>query len=151
MNGSTIKNIVLVVLSAVGGFIAEHLGGIDQMLVTLMIFMSVDYVTGVSVALFFHKSTKTISGGASSKEGFKGIVRKMCILLLVGLAHELDNIMGIDYTRALAILFFIGNEGLSILENMGLMGVPYPKFIKNALEVIKDNGDSGEVNKNEDV
>jgi phage-related holin len=68
----------------------------------------------------------------------------------VGLAHELDYIMGIDYTRALAILFFLGNEGLSILENMGLMGVKYPEFIKKALEVIKDKGDSGG-DKGEDV
>ena len=141
MNGATIKNIVLVVLSAVGGFIAEYLGGVDRMLIALLIFMTVDYITGLTVAFFFHKSTKTANGGASSKEGFKGILRKMCILMFVGLAHELDYIMGIDYTRALAILFFLGNEGLSILENMGLMGVPYPEFIKKALEVIKDKGD----------
>lgn len=144
MNGATIKNIILIALSAAGGFIAEHLGGVDKMLVTLIIFMAVDYMTGVAVALFFHKSTKTESGGASSKEGFKGIVKKICMLLLIGLAHEFDYIMGVDYTRALAILFFLGNEGLSILENMGLMGVPYPKFIKKALEVMKDKGNEAE-------
>ena len=144
MSGYTIKNIVLMVVSAVGGFIAEHLGGVDKMLIALLIFMTVDYVTGLAVAFFFHKSTKTESGGASSKEGFKGIVRKICILLLIGLAHELDYIMGVDYTRALAILFFLGNEGLSILENVGLMGVPYPEFIKKALEVMKDKGDKSE-------
>jgi toxin secretion/phage lysis holin len=143
MSGQAIKNIVLAILSAIGGFIVEHIGGIDKMLIALLIFMAVDYITGLMVAFFFHKSTKTQSGGASSKEGFKGILKKICILLLVGLAHELDYIMGIDYTRALAILFFLGNEGLSILENMGLMGVKYPEFIKKALEVIKDKGDSG--------
>ena len=52
--------------------------------------------------------------------------------------------MGVDYTRALAIMFFLGNEGLSILENMGLMGVPYPEFIKKALEVMKDKGKDAE-------
>ncbi len=144
MNGNTIKNIILVVISAVGGFIAEHLGGVDKMLIALLIFMTVDYITGLAVAFLFHKSTKTESGGASSKEGFKGIVRKMCILALIGLAHELDVIMGVDYTRALAIMFFLGNEGLSILENMGLMGVPYPEFIKKALEVMKDKGKDAE-------
>ena len=144
MNGNTIKNIILIVISAVGGFIAEHLGGVDKMLVTLIIFMAVDYITGVMVALFWRRSTKTDSGGASSKEGFKGIVKKICILLLVGLAHELDVVMGVDYTRALAIMFFLGNEGLSILENVGLMGVPYPEFIKKALEVMKDKGKDAE-------
>jgi toxin secretion/phage lysis holin len=102
------------------------------------------------VAFFFHTSTKTENGGASSKEGFKGILKKICILLLVGLAHELDYIMEIEYTRALAILFFLGNEGLSILENMGLMGVKYPELVKKALEVIKDKGESGG-DKGEDV
>jgi toxin secretion/phage lysis holin len=67
----------------------------------------------------------------------------MCILMLVGIAHCLDMVMGFSYMRMLAILFFLGNEGISILENMGLMGIPYPKFIKDALEVIKDKGDSG--------
>ena len=128
----------------------EFLGGVDTMLIALVMFMVVDYVTGLAVAMIFHKSKKTEGGGASSKEGFKGILKKICILLLVGLAHELDYIMGIEYTRALAILFFLGNEGLSILENMGLMGVKYPEFVKKALEVIKDKGDSGG-DKGEDV
>ena len=138
MNGNTIKNIILIVMSAVGGFIAEHLGGVDKMLIALLIFMLIDYITGLAVAFLFHKSTKTKNGRASSQEGFKGIARKMCIIALIVLAHELDCLMKIDYTRSLVILFFLGNEGLSILENMGLMGVPYPEFIKKALEVMKD-------------
>lgn len=146
MSGSAIKNVVLISLSAVGSSVAKYLGGMDEMLTVLLVFMLIDYVTGVAVALFFHKSTKTESGGASSKEGFKGIVRKMCILMLIGIAHCLDAVMGVEYMRMLAILFFLGNEGLSILENMGLMGVPFPNFIKKALEVIKDKGESGEDN-----
>lgn len=144
MNGVQIKNIALLIFSAIGSFIAEHLGGVDKMLTALVAFMVVDYITGLSVAFIFHKSQKTENGGASSAVGFKGIVKKMCILLLVGLAHELDYIMGIDYIRALSILFFIGNEGLSVLENVGLMGVPYPEFLKKALEAIKDKGNKGE-------
>ncbi len=61
--------------------------------------------------------------------------------MLVGIAHCLDAVMGFEYMRMLAILFFVGNEGISILENMGLMGVEYPKVIKEALEVIKDKGE----------
>lgn len=67
------------------------------------------------------------------------------MLLLVGLAHEIDVIMGIDYTRAMAILFFIGNEGLSVLENMGLMGIKYPAFLVKALEALRDDN-GGEEN-----
>ena len=113
------------------------------MLTALIAFMVVDYITGLVVAFVFHKSTKTKNGGASSLAGFKGIIKKMCILLLVGLAPKLDYIMGVDHIRALSILFFIGNEGLSVLENVGLMGVPYPEFLKKALEAIKDNGNRG--------
>lgn len=144
MNGVQIKNVILIILSAVGGFIVDHLGGVDKLLTALVMFMLIDYFTGLAVAFVFHKSTKTKNGGASSKEGFKGIVKKVCMLLLVGLAHELDHLMGVDYVRALAILFFIGNEGLSVLENVGLMGVPYPEFLKNALEAMKDKGNKGD-------
>ena len=146
MNGVQIKNVILIIISAAGSFMAEHLGGVDKMLTALVVFMVVDYITGLAVAFVFHKSTKTTNGGASSLAGFKGIVKKMCMLLLVGLAHELDYIMGVDYVRALAILFFIGNEGLSVLENVGLMGVPYPEFLKKALETMKDKGNRGDGN-----
>ena len=146
MNGLTIKNCVLIAVSVIGGFFVDFLGGVDTILKALIVFMIVDYITGLMVAFVFHKSRKTKGGGASSKESFKGIVKKMCILLLVGLAHELDYIMGVDYIRALAILFFVGNEGLSVLENVGLMGVPYPEFLKKALEAIKDKGNRGDGN-----
>ena len=144
MSGTTIKNIILLLFSAIGSFIAEHLGGFDALMKALLMFMLVDYITGLAVAFIFHKSTKTKNGGASSLVGFKGIVKKICMLMLVGLAVELDKIIGVDYTRTLAILFFIGNEGLSVLENMGLMGVPYPAFMHKALEAMKEKGDKGE-------
>lgn len=144
MSGTTIKNIVLFILSAIGSFIAEHLGGFDTLMKALLMFLFVDYITGLAVAFIFHKSTKTKNGGASSLVGFKGIVKKLCMLLLVGLAVELDRIIGVDYTRSLAIMFFIGNEGISVLENMGLMGVPYPEFLHKALETMKDKADKGE-------
>ncbi len=144
MNGVTIKNTVLFILSAAGSFFSQWLGGIDTILKALVMFMVVDYITGLAVAFVFHKSTKTENGGASSAVGFKGIVKKLCILMMVGLAYEIDIIIGVEYIRSLAILFFIGNEGLSVLENMGLMGVPYPEFMHKALEAMKDKGDKGE-------
>ena len=136
-----IKNIVLVTISAIGGLIVEFLGGVDTMLIALVMFMVVDYVTGLAVAMIFHKSKKTEGGGASSKEGFKGIVKKICILLLVGLAHEIDVIVGADYIRSITIMFFVANEGLSVLENAGLMGVKYPAFLVKALEILRDKAE----------
>lgn len=136
-----LKNIVLVTISAIGGLIVEFLGGVDTMLIALVMFMVVDYVTGLAVAMIFHKSQKTEGGGASSKEGFKGIVKKICILLLVGLAHEIDVIVGADYIRSITIMFFVANEGLSVLENAGLMGVKYPAFLVKALEILRDKAE----------
>ena len=136
-----LKNIVLVTISAIGGLIVEFLGGVDTILIALVMFMVVDYVTGLAVALIFHKSKKTEGGGASSKEGFKGIVKKICILLLVGLAHEVDIIVGADYIRSITIMFFVANEGLSVLENAGLMGVKYPSFLVKALETLRDRAE----------
>lgn len=144
MNGVQTKNVILFVLSMIGSFIVKFLGGVDTVLIALILFMAVDYITGLAVALIFHKSKKTAGGGASSKECLKGIVKKLSMLLLVGLAHELDVIMGIDYTRTMAILFLIGNEGLSVLENMGLMGITYPAFLIKALESLKDKNDGKE-------
>ena len=139
-----IKNMILAVMSAVGGFFVSFLGGVDAMLKAFIVFMAVDYITGVVVALVFHKSQKTAGGGASSKEGFKGIVKKLCMLMLVGVAHSLDLIMGADYLRAALIVFFLANEGLSILENVGLMGVKYPMFLVRALEVLRDKAERGD-------
>jgi toxin secretion/phage lysis holin len=111
--------------------------------------MSVDYITGLAVAFIFHKSQKTEGGGASSKEGLKGIIKKLCMLLLIGVAHALDNVMGADYLRATLIMFFMANEGLSVLENVGLMGVKYPTFLIKALEALRDGNDGEDDNEDE--
>lgn len=137
----SMKNFAVGILSAMGGFLVNFVGGVDSVFKALVIFMAVDYITGLLVAFVFHKSKKTPGGGASSKEGFKGIVKKVCMILLVGLAHSLDKVMGYDYLRATTILFFLANEGLSILENIGLTGIKYPKFLKKALEVMRDNAE----------
>lgn len=135
------KKTISVILSVIGGLIVEFLGGVDSLLIALVAFMVVDYITGLAVALIFHKSKKTDGGGASSKEGFKGIVKKVCILLLVGLAHEVDVLMGADYIRAITVTFFIANEGLSVLENLGLMDIKYPTFLTRALEILRDKAE----------
>ena len=136
------KNTVLIILAGIGSVIAETFGGWDSFLKALVMFMATDYITGMSVALVFHKSQKTKSGGASSQVGYKGIVKKISMLLLVALAVRVDEISGTHYIRNATIFFFIGNEGLSVMENLGLMGVKYPKFLKTAIEVLRSKGNN---------
>lgn len=136
-----IKNAVLAALAALGTFVANALGGWDAALQVLIGLMAADYVTGLIVAGVFKRSGKSETGALESRVGFKGIVRKCTILMLVWVAAMLDRLTGAAYIRTAVCLFFIGNEGLSILENTALMGVPYPAFIKNALEAMRDKGD----------
>ena len=138
-----IKDMVLAALAAVGSAIAGALGGWDSALSTLLILMAVDYVTGVLVAAVWHKSAKTDSGGVSSAAGFKGLLRKAVILLMVLLGAMMDRTMGIDYVRTAVCLFYVANEGLSILENTAIMGVPYPAFVKNMLDALRKKTDEG--------
>ena len=139
MSAYDLKNIVLITFAGVGGFISSLLGGWDKLLCTLIVCMVIDYITGFLLAFVFHKSSKTKNGCASSEAGFKGIVKKICIMCLVALCVCIDSVTGTEYIRNTALLFFIGNEGLSIIENTDKMGVPYPEFIKKALEAIKEH------------
>lgn len=136
------KNAVLAVLAAIGSFIATMLGGWDTALMVLMCMMGVDYFTGIITALCFKASPKSKTGKFTSSESFKGLVRKLAILLIVWIGAMLDKVFVSDYIRTAVCLFFIANEGLSILENTALMGVPYPKFIKTMLEAVKEKSDS---------
>ena len=143
-----IKNAVLAALAAFGTFVANALGGWDAALQVLIGLMAADYVTGLIVAGVFKRSGKSETGALESRAGFKGIVRKCTILMLVWVAAMLDRLTGAAYIRTAVCLFFIGNEGLSILENTALMGVPYPAFVRNALEAMRDKGDGGKADTN---
>ena len=146
MTAYNVKNIVLILIASVGGVISSLLGGWDKLLKGLCICMVIDFLTGLILAIIFHKSQKTQNGCASSNEIFKGLAKKICILFLVALCVCIDNMTNTHYIRNTAILFFIGNEGLSIIENTGQMGVPYPEFIKKALEALKDKVNRGDGN-----
>lgn len=137
------KNGALAALAAFGSWIANALGGWDTAMVLLVALMAADYITGVLVAAVWHRSAKSQSGALDSKAGFKGILKKGMILVLVWLGVLLDHATGANYIRTAVVLFFIGNEGISLLENLGLMGVPYPAFLKKALEALHDQGDQG--------
>lgn len=144
MDAIHIKNGVLAALAAVGTFVAHALGGWDAAMQILVALMAADYLTGVLVAAVWKRSNKSETGALDSKAGFKGLLKKGMILLLVWLGVLLDNAMGASYIRTAVVLFFVGNEGLSLLENLGLMGVPFPAFLKAALEALRDKGDAGE-------
>lgn len=127
----------------VGSFIASLFGGWDAGLSTLLIFMSVDYVSGLIVAGVFHKSNKTNTGSLESKAGWKGLCRKCMILLFVLVAYRLDLVIGTNYIRDAVIIAFIANELISLVENAGLMGVPLPEVITKAVDVLQKKSESG--------
>lgn len=120
----------------VGSLIASLFGGWDTALQCLILFMAIDYISGLAVAGVFHRSPKTETGTLESRAGFKGLCRKTAVLCLVLMAHYLDLVIGADFVRDAVCIGFIVNEGLSILENVGLMGVSYPDVIRRALDVL---------------
>lgn len=129
------------VLGAIGSAIASAFGGWDAALSTLIIFMGIDYLTGLIVAGVFHKSSKTESGALESRAGWKGLCRKGVTLLIVLVACRLDLIINSNFIRDAVVIAFVTNETISIIENAGLMGVPIPTVITKAIEVLKKKSD----------
>ena len=127
----------LVSFGIIGGFFTSLFGGWDAALTTLIIFMGIDYITGLIVAGIFHKSPKTESGSLESKAGWKGLCRKGATMLIVLVACRLDILMGTNFIRDAVIIAYITNEVISIVENMGLMGLPIPAVIIKAIDVLK--------------
>ena len=124
-------------IGIIGSTIAALFGGWDAALVTLVIFMAVDYITGLLVAGVFHRSGKSESGALESYAGWKGLLKKGVTLLVVLVACRLDLLMGSTFIRDAMIIAFIVNEVISIAENAGLMGIRIPKVITGAIEVLK--------------
>lgn len=137
------KNMILAAVAAIGSIVTNALGGWDVSLQVLIGMMAADYLTGWLVAAVWKKSNKSATGALDSRAGWKGLCRKGVIFLLVWVGSMLDTALGVAYVRAAVCWFFIGNEGLSLLENIGLMGVPFPKFLRNALEALRDKADEG--------
>ena len=131
----------LALLALTGSALAQILGGVDMILQVLLGFMTADLITGVLVAWLWKKSRKTSGGALDSRAGARGLARKMMILLFVALGVLLDRLTGNDFLRDAVCMFYIGNEGLSILENTAIMGLPWPESVKNALEVMRKQGD----------
>lgn len=128
---------VLAAFAAAGARLAEYMGGWDGLAKVLAIVMAIDYLTGALCAAVWHKSPKSETGRFESRAGFKGLVRKGVMILIVVVAAEMDKLTGSNTMRTATILFFVANDGMSILENLGIMGVPYPPALKNAFEVLR--------------
>lgn len=131
------KDAICVTIGILGSFLASLFGGWDAALITLLIFMMIDYVSGLVVAGVFHKSRKSETGSLESKAGWKGLCRKGMTLLIVLIANRLDLVIGTDYIRDAVCIAYIANETISIIENAGLMGVPIPEVITNGIELLK--------------
>lgn len=130
------KETICTIAGIVGSFIAGLFGGWDTALATLLIFMAVDYVTGLIVAAV----GKSPKGKLSSKIGWRGLAKKCVVLLLVLVAAQLDITLGTSYIRDAVCISFCLNELLSITENAGLLGVPLPAVITKAIELLQTKG-----------
>ena len=133
---------ILKILAGVAGAIAGLFGEWNTMLTVLVVMMATDYISGWIVA-WCGKSPKTEGGGLSSKVGFIGIAKKGFIMLLVLLATLLDRAIGGETSvfQSSLVLYYIANEGLSVLENAALLGVPFPDTLKRALETLREKED----------
>lgn len=130
------KTGICTAVGVVGGFVAALFGGWDAALTTLIIFMAIDYISGLIVAGVFHASKKSETGALESRAGWKGLIRKCFTLLFVLVAHRLDLAIGVEYIRDTVIIGFIANELISIVENMGLMGIPLPPIVTKAIDIL---------------
>jgi len=139
----TLKNGVLSILGVAGAFVSKLFGGWDAALTTLIIFMAIDYLSGIVVAGVFKKSGKSETGALESRAGLKGLCKKGMILLVVLVAVRLDMMTGTSFLKDAVIVALVANEALSIMENAGLMGVKWPPVISNAIDVLKKKGESG--------
>lgn len=139
-NAVALKVYILAGLSVFISAVGHGLGGWDAKLILLLSMMVADYITGVLIAAFWKKSNKSETGTLSSKAGFRGLCKKGVILLVVWIGTQLDAATGTEYIRTAFVLFYTGNEGISLIENLGLMGVPYPPAMKKALEALREKG-----------
>lgn len=132
------KHYLLLVIGTITSIIVKLLGGWDSSIATLLIFMTIDFITGLIVAGVFHKSKKSEHGSLKSSESFKGLYKKSAVLFFVMIGTRIDILMGFDYIRNSICIAFIINELISITENAGLMGVHIPKVVLNSIDILKE-------------
>lgn len=128
-------NIIKVFLTVIGTSIGWFLGGYDTMMITLLFFIVIDYLTGIMCAI--------VKRELSSEIGFKGIFKKILILFLVGMANLLGIASHIEELRYIVISFYLANEGISIIENASILDLPVPQKVKDVLKQLKDDSSEG--------
>ena len=135
------KEMISTAVGVVGAAISAAFGGWDGMMVTLVIFLAADYLTGLIVAGLFHKSPKSENGALESRAGWKGLVRKCGTLLCVLIANRVDLVLNVTYFHDMAVIGFITNELISLVENLGLMGVRLPKAFTKAVDILQEKAE----------
>jgi toxin secretion/phage lysis holin len=128
-------------IGVIGGAIATFFGGWSEALTFLVSLIVIDYLLGILIANVFHKSPKTCNGGASSAVGLQGICKKAVIMLIVYISYMLDKVSGSTFIKDATVIALIVNELTSIIENLGIMGVPLPSVITKAIDVLKNRDD----------
>lgn len=136
------KEWICTAVGVVGAGIASVFGGWDSALSTLIIFMAIDYVTGLVVAGVFRNSRKTDTGALESRAGFKGLCRKGMTLVFVLIGYRMDLMINTNYIRDAIIIGFTANEAISIVENAGLMGLPLPAIVTKAVDILTKKAES---------
>ncbi|MBE6925095.1 MAG: phage holin family protein [Ruminococcaceae bacterium] len=132
------KELICTAAGVMGAATAWLFGGWDAALMGLLICMAVDYISGSIVALVFHRSRKTVTGAYDSSYGLKGLCKKGLMLLFVTVAVQADRLLGSEYVRDAVCIGFCANEILSIVENLGLAGVPLPEAVVKGLQQLHD-------------
>ena len=134
------KEKICTLLGLLGSALCWAFGGWDASIAALLVCMAVDYISGSMVALVFHNSRKTESGTYNSTYGLKGLCKKGMMLLFVLVAVQIDKMLGTAYARDAVCIGFCSNEVLSIIENLGLAGIPMPQAVTKALEQLQKHG-----------
>ena len=132
---TNIKTYVCAIIGAIGGAVSAALGGWDNAIITLLIFMAADFATGIACAIFWNKSSKSENGALSSKACWQGIIKKICTILLVVCAHYADVLLGCDYIRNAVVIAFCANAAL-----MGVMPEPVKRIFDKIIDVMKSKG-----------
>ena len=129
-------------VAAIGGWLGYFLGGMDGLMIALIVFMALDYITGLMCAMIDKK--------LSSAVGFKGICKKVLILLLVGVANIVDvHVVGTGSAlRGAVVCFYLSNEGLSLLENAAYIGLPVPEKLRAVLVQLHNRDDKTDTTEN---
>ena len=137
------REIFCAVVGTIGGVIITFFSGLDSMIVALVVFMAIDFITGLIVATVF-KNSKHGKAGLDSKVCWKGLYKKGVTLLICLMAAYFDRLLGTNFVHNAVAIGFIVNESISIIENAGLMGIPIPAQLRDAVTILKSKSKDGD-------